>query len=96
MEEIKKGNNEFFMDKEGEKAAVIQWVPEGKNLNGRQLITIHHTEVGSQLKGQGAGRALVEKVVEYARKENLSVRATCSFAKKVLDETKKFHDVLPD
>ncbi|PLT28456.1 GNAT family N-acetyltransferase [Peribacillus deserti] len=96
MLDIKKGEHEFYIEKNGEKAAFIQWDSEGKDKNGTKAISIYHTEVGESLKGQGAGKALVEKVVNYAREEKLSVGATCSFAQKVLQETSEFQDVLSE
>ena len=43
-------------------------------------ITITHTFVDSCLKGQGIGKELILSVIDYAKKNNLKIRATCSFA----------------
>lgn len=43
-------------------------------------ITITHTFVDISLKGQGIGKELVLSVIDYAKKNNLKIRATCSFA----------------
>ena len=43
-------------------------------------ITITHTFVDSSLKGQGIGKELILSVIDYAKKNNLKIRATCSFA----------------
>ena len=57
-------------------------------------IVINHTEVNEELEGQGVGRQLVERVVEFAREKSLKVIPVCSFAKKVIDKTPEFQDVL--
>ena len=50
---------------------------------------IIHTVVNSKYQGQGIARMLVESVIENARKEKVKVIADCSYAKKVLDESKQ-------
>jgi predicted GNAT family acetyltransferase len=52
-----------------------------------------HTEVDKILAGKGIGRKLVEAVVNYARENSISIRATCPYAKKVLDNSPEFADV---
>ena len=49
---------------------------------------IVHTVVNSKYQGQGIARKLVNCVIENALKENKEVIADCSYAKKVLDESK--------
>ena len=56
-------------------------------------LLITHIEVSESLEGRGIGRQLVAAVVEYARKNSLLIKATCPFAKKVLDKTPEFADV---
>lgn len=57
-------------------------------------ITIHHTEVDESLRGQHVGDKLVAAAVEHAREKGLKVVPTCPFAKKVIDRTPEFQDVL--
>ena len=92
MFDIKKGDQEFYIEKNGEKLGTIQYVPEDSNKNGKETITITHTMVSDELKGQGAGQALVEKIVEYARNENKAIIPECSFAKHIIE--KDYKDVL--
>ncbi|MGV2927013.1 GNAT family N-acetyltransferase [Macrococcus capreoli] len=61
--------------------------------NGDQLI-IDHTEVIDELRGEGAGKQLVEAAVKYARANNKKILPICPFVKKVIDETPEFQDVL--
>lgn len=57
-------------------------------------ITIDHTEVNSEYQGKGVGKAMVDKSAEYARSENLKIIPQCSYAKKVMERSSDFDDVL--
>ena len=50
---------------------------------------IVHTEVNALYKGQGIARKLVEIIIENAQKQNKNIIADCSYAKKVIENTKK-------
>lgn len=54
----------------------------------KNIWNIFHTVVNSKYQGQGIARKLVNCVIENALKENKEVIADCSYAKKVLDESK--------
>lgn len=43
-------------------------------------IIIDHTEVYPMYQGQGIARKLVEQAIEYAKNNNLKIKATCSYA----------------
>ncbi len=58
-----------------------------------KILLITHTEVSETLEGKGVGKQLVSASVDYARQHNLVIKATCSFAKAVLDKTPEFSDV---
>ncbi len=47
---------------------------------------IYHTGVAPQYEGKGIARRLVYKVTEAAEKKGVPVDATCSYAKRVLEE----------
>jgi len=87
--EFKKGNNMFYIGEGGETLAQIDFVSNEEN-----DIVIEHTIVSETLKGQGIGVKLVKKVVDYAREKNKKIIPHCPYAKKVLEATKEYEDVL--
>ena len=90
MAEVKHGNNKFYVgDSEAQPDAEMTYVPTGED-----KIIIDHTGVGESMQGQGVGKQLVEAGVNWARENNVKILATCPFAKKVLEETPEYHDVL--
>ena len=48
-------------------------------------ITITHTFVDESLRGQGMAKKLVLEVIAIAKEKNLTLKATCSYAKKFLE-----------
>ena len=92
MEVKQKNNSEkgmFYIEQDGKIAAEMTyvWVGTGK-------IIIDHTEVNEILKGQGAGKQMVSKAVEFARENALKIVPLCPFAKSVFDKTPEYGDVL--
>lgn len=79
----------FFIEQNDEWVAEMTYFKSGEN-----EITIDHTEVDDSLEGKGVGKQLVAEGVKYARENKLKIVATCPFAKKVIDETPEFQDVL--
>lgn len=79
----------FYIEQEGEKLAEMTYSKAGTN-----RIIIDHTEVSDKLRGQGAGKAMVMKAVDYAREKNLQVLPLCPFAKAVFDKNKEIQDLL--
>ena len=47
---------------------------------------IYHTGVSSEYQGKSIAKRLVYKVIEEAERKCVDVVATCSYARKVLDE----------
>ena len=62
--------------------------------SGDREITIDHTEVDSNHRGEGLGEDLVAAAVKYARENDLKIVPTCPFAKKIIDDKPEFQDVL--
>lgn len=58
------------------------------------ILTVDHTEVAPELSGQGMGKKLVGKLVEHARTDGKSIDPQCPYAKKVIERTEEFQDVL--
>lgn len=79
----------FFIDRDGEWVAELTYFKSGDG-----EITIDHTEVDPELRGDNLGEDLVKAAVDYARENNLKIKAVCPFASKVIDETTEFQDVL--
>ena len=79
----------FFIELNGEIVAEMTYVWTGKT-----GIIIDHTNVDEKLKGQGAGKQLVIKAVEFARENGLKIMPLCTFAKSVFDKEIAFRDVL--
>ena len=51
----------------------------------KDVWNITHTEVDSNYQGQGIARKLVENVIENSKKYTKNIKATCSYAKKVIE-----------
>lgn len=86
--EYKHENNRFTVMKDSEELGFISYIPNG------DVLTVDHTEVSPKLEGQGVGKKLVERVVQYAREEGKTIDAQCPFAHGVIEKTADFQDVL--
>jgi predicted GNAT family acetyltransferase len=82
-------NGAFFIEEDGEWIAEMTYTREGV-----RKIVINHTAVSKTLKGKGIGKALVDAAVKFARGKNLLIKPECSFAKKVLESSEDYEDVL--
>lgn len=79
----------FFIEEDGEWIAEMSYIRTGGD-----SMTIDHTEVDPKLGGQGIGRKLVEAGVEFARNNGLKIKPLCPYARKVIETTPEFGDVL--
>jgi len=79
----------FFIEEDGEWVAEMTYAREGM-----RKIVIDHTAVSKTLKGKGIGKALVDAAVKFARGKNLLIKPVCPFAKKVLESSEEYEDVL--
>jgi uncharacterized protein len=82
-------NGAFFIEEDGEWIAEMTYTREGI-----RKIVINHTAVSKSLKGKGIGKALVDAAVKFARGKNLLIKPECLFAKKVLESSEEYEDVL--
>jgi predicted GNAT family acetyltransferase len=90
MNEIKKGNNGFFIgDDETNPLATIEYLEKGNN-----VIVANHTYVDPSLRGQGIAKMLLETLVDFARKENKKIIPVCSYVKAEFERNKGYHDVI--
>jgi Predicted acetyltransferase len=86
--EIHDTTGRFFIEENNATVAEMDYHFPDKN-----TLLIVHTEVDETLEGRGIGRELVKAAVDYARENSLHLKATCPFAKKVLDRTPEYADV---
>ena len=94
MTEIKSGKGEFYIEEAGVVIARIQYSSNGKNENGKEIITVNHTIVNEEHSGKGLAKQLVNKIAQYAREENKLIVPVCSYAKKVLESNDENHNLL--
>lgn len=91
--EIEHNNNDsrgIFKAKDGgKKAGEMTYSRTGDN-----KIVIEHTQVETEFQGQGVGKKMVQEAVEFSRKNNLKIVPECSYAKKVLQRSSEYDDVL--
>ena len=59
-----------------------------------RLVIIEHTEVDRSLAGQGAGRKLLDALVDWARRSNTKVVPLCPFARAQFEKDASIRDVL--
>ncbi len=87
---IKTGENRFYIgDSEQEAKAEITF-----KHTEPQVILINHTFVSPELRGQGIAGKLLQKVVDKARNENLTIVPLCSYAARKMIDNEKYEDVL--
>lgn len=79
----------FYVEKDKNILAQMTYVWAGDS-----KIIIDHTEVSDELAGQGIGKQLLTKAVQFAREKSLKIMPLCPFAKSVFDKVKEFNDVL--
>jgi predicted GNAT family acetyltransferase len=58
------------------------------------LVMIDHTDVDDSLRGQGAGRKMLDAAVAWARANNTKFIPVCPFAKAQFDKDPSIGDVL--
>ena len=78
----------FYIDEDGE------WIAELSYVRDDGTMTIDHTEIHEKLRGEGIGQDMIKAAVEYARANGLKIKADCPYAKKVIERTPEFQDVL--
>ncbi|SFB52354.1 hypothetical protein SAMN05216312_111188 [Cohnella sp. OV330] len=89
MFKIKEDTNGFYVGEQDHKEAEIHYVPRGNH-----TIIVDHTIVSDSLRGQGVGKALVKRLVEFAREKGIKIIPLCPFAKSQFDRHKDYSDVL--
>jgi predicted GNAT family acetyltransferase len=80
---------DFFIEIDGERLGELKY-----SVSKPGEIAIYHTGVDEKLRGHKAGEKLVAAAVEFARANELKIVPTCPYAKKVIDQTPEYQDVL--
>jgi uncharacterized protein len=78
----------FFVEREGKRLGELTYTVAGSR------VILDHTTVDEALRGTGAGRALVEAAVQWARTGSRRLMPLCPFARSVFDKTPEYRDVL--
>ncbi len=89
--EIIENTGRFYIEEESINLAQLDY-----QLPDKSTLLITHTEVNDSLAGKGIGKELVGAAVHYARDKSFVVKATCSFARAILDSSADFGDVYND
>ena len=79
--------NRFELDSDGDMAVAYYQLAPG-------VITFRHTEVPTELSGQGIGSKLVRGALEAARAQGLKVVAKCPFVAAYIAKHQEFNDLL--
>ena len=89
LQEEKGKHGRFYISEDGKDLAemVYHWDRDDR-------IVIDHTEVDPSLEGKGIGKALVARGVEFAREKGIIILPVCPYAKKVMERTPEYADVL--
>ena len=90
IQQSEDGNQGGFYIEENEKQIALLTYKK----SGDGVITIDHTEVDPNFRGEDIGEDLVAEAVKFARENDLKIVPTCPFAKKVIDDKPEFQDVL--
>lgn len=92
MDEIKKGNNKFYVG-ENEEDLLAEITFDASDENN---LVIDHTYVSDELRGQGMAGKLVDKAVKHARDQDRQIVALCPYAKTKIEKTPEYRDILVD
>ncbi len=86
--------DDFYIAVGGKVVAQIEFEKNEHEVHNEDSIIIRHTLVANGFRGKGIGKALVNRVVLYARKENVNIKPVCPFAKMVLESKVEYQDIL--
>lgn len=89
MANIVAGNNKFYMGEDEENPmAEITFKPQEGN-----TIIADHTYVSDELRGQGIAGKLFNKLIDYARENQLKIIPECSYVKSKMEKSSDYDDV---
>lgn len=79
----------FFINRDAARVAEMTY-----SRTNATMIIIDHTEVDDSLRGEGAGRQLLNALVAWARETHTKVLPLCPFAKAQFAKDGSLRDVL--
>jgi len=82
-------SGKFYIEENDKNIALMTY-----KKSGNSVITIDHTEVDSNLRGEGIGEDLVAEGVKFARANDLKIIPQCPFVKAEFDKHNDYADVL--
>lgn len=89
MANIVAGNNKFYIgEDESKPIAEITFKPTDD-----QTIIADHTYVSDELRGQGIAGKLFDKLIGYARENNLKIVPECSYVQSKMEKSSDYDDV---
>lgn len=80
-------HNAFEYSRGEERLAEITWVEAGG------VMTVDHTYVSPELRGQGVAKKLLDKAAGYARENKLKMNATCSYVVSAFENSDEYNDI---
>lgn len=83
------GKGIVFMNDGKNNLAEMSWIKGDEN-----FIIVDHTMVNDSLRGQGAGRKLLDRIVQLARERNLKIQPLCPFVVATFKKAEEIRDVL--
>lgn len=89
MTEVKRNDSQFDLYQDGKEAGLLEY-----NRAKEGILEITHTEVAEEYNGKGLGKELVKAAVEAAKKDGLKIVSSCPYAKKMIEKTPEFKDIL--
>lgn len=79
------------LDGKGKEAGEVRFTREDDN-----VLSIDHTEVYHDFRGQGLGGRIIEQVVKKAKNEDLKVKPICPYAKKQFEDHEEYQVYMQD
>jgi len=87
--EKKSNKGVFYIEENGQRIANLVYFSENEG-----QFTIEHTVVAPGNEGKGLGKLLVNAAVAFARENSLKIVPQCPYARKVLEGSDTYKDVL--
>lgn len=81
--------NRFVLKESGKEVAEITW-----QMKGLRHMIVDHTFVDSSQRGKGIAEKLILEVIEKAKREDLKIIPTCSYAVSYFDKHKEYDELI--